>query len=393
MVLIMAIYLDHQASTPANQSVIDIMHPLWRENFGNPHSSEHIAGWTANSYVETSKEVISGVLGCEPDEVFFYSGATEANNHSMFALSALSKKFPDRKRVIVSEIEHKCILESSRYWAQHFGLELCLLKVDRDGMADLSQLAELLKLPTLYCSIMYVNNEVGAIQDLEKIADLLEGTGVFFHSDCAQALKAVNLQSISEHVDIATFSGHKIGGPQGIGCAFISSNIHNIIEAQILGGGQQQGLRSGTLALPLVVGLGEAFRNVSDEDKATEQRFTLSHKSEVLWKALKEIIPDIQLNGPNLNLRHPGNLNIYFPGVLASDLLLSVQPHICASSGSACSSGSIEPSYVLLALGYPTIHASCSVRFSVSVDTPISDLENAANIIGEKYIQLLSTQK
>jgi len=386
----MTIYLDHQASTPANQSVIDTMQPFWRENFGNPHSSEHVVGWTANSHIEKSKDLISKVLGSESDEIFFYSGATEANNHSMFALSALANKFSDRKRVIISEIEHKCILESSRYWAEKFGLELCLLKVDGSGMVDLAQLIELLEVPTLFCSIMYVNNEVGAIQDLEKIAGLLKKSGVLFHSDCAQALKAVNLEKLAEQVDIATFSGHKIGGPQGIGCSFISAHLHDLIEAQILGGGQQQSLRSGTVALPLVVGLGEAFKYSSDENFNNKYRLSLLTKNKFLWEKLKNVAPELQLNGPELKLRHPGNLNIFFPGVLASNLLLSLQPLVCASSGSACSSGSIEPSYVLLALGYSSKHASCSARFSVSVDTSNNDLKTAANIIGKKYKELLN---
>ena len=384
----MTIYLDHQASTPANQSVIDAMQPFWRDNFGNPHSSEHIVGWNANSSVQNSKEIISEVLGSEPDEIFFYSGATEANNHSIFAMSALSKNYPERKRIIISEIEHKCVLESSIYWAEEFGLELCFLKVNKIGMVDLEQLNELLEVPTLYCSIMYVNNEIGVIQNITKIAGLLKNAGVLFHSDCAQALKAVDLENLSEQVDIATFSGHKIGGPQGIGCSFISSELQDWMLAQILGGGQQQNLRSGTLALPLVVGLAEAFRNMSEKDLNDKNKLNLLNKSEFLWEELKKKNANIELNGPELNLRHPGNLNICFPGVLASDLLLSLQPHICASSGSACSSGSIEPSYVLLALGYSTKHASCSVRFSVGVDTSRIDLKNAANMISKKYKEI-----
>ena len=385
----MTIYLDHQASTPTYQSVVDVMQPLWRENFGNPHSSEHIVGWRANSHVENSKKVISQVMECEPDEILFNCGATEGNNHSMYALSALSNRFPDRKRVIISEIEHKCILESSKYWATHFGLELCLLKVDCSGQIDFGHLVELLETPTLFCSIMYVNNEIGVIQDLEKIADLLKEKEIFFHSDCAQALKARDLNGITELVDIATFSGHKIGGPQGIGCSFISYEIQEIIEPQILGGGQQQGLRSGTLALPLVVGLGEAFRYFLDQNETNKRRAVLFEKRDLFWKTLQKLNSDLYLNGPDFTLRHPGNLNVCFPGVRASDLLMSLQPDICVSSGSACSSNSIEPSYVLLALGCSSECATSSVRISLSDETDISDLRRAVNIIIKKYENLL----
>ena len=387
----MTIYLDHQATTPVNQDVIDAMLPLWNENFGNPHSSEHIIGWTANSHIENSKALIANVLKAEADEIFFYSGATEANNHSIFALSKFAHKSPDRKRVIISEIEHKCVLEASQYWADQFQLDLCLLRVDTEGFVDLDHLTELLKVPTFYCSIMYVNNEIGTIQHIDKISNLLRGEGVLFHSDCAQALKAVALDTISETFDIATFSGHKVGGPQGIGCSYINSELHNHLEAQILGGGQQQSMRSGTLALPLVVGLGKAFNNANDEAVNLKNRTILLNKSEFFWNELKRRIPEIELNGPDLKMRHPGNLNIFFPNVLASDLIFSLQPHVCASSGSACSSGSIEPSYVLLALGFSDKRASSSIRFSVGTASSAEDLREAADLIDKKYKQFLNT--
>ena len=365
--------------------------PLWNENFGNPHSSEHIIGWTANSHIENSKALIANVLKAESDEIFFYSGATEANNHSIFALSKLAHKSTDRKRVIISEIEHKCVLEASRYWADQYQLDLCLLRVDSEGFVDLDHLSELLKVPTFYCSIIYVNNEIGTIQHIDQISSLLRDKGVLFHSDCAQALKAVDLDTISETIDIATFSGHKIGGPQGIGCSYINSELHNHLEAQILGGGQQQSMRSGTLALPLVVGLGKAFNIANDEAVNLKNRTTLLNKSKFLWNELKRKIPEIELNGPDLKMRHPGNLNIFFPNVLASDLLFSLQPHVCASSGSACSSGSIEPSYVLLASGFNDKRASSSIRFSVSSDTSTQDLTEAVELIDKKYKELLNT--
>jgi cysteine desulfurase len=388
----MTIYLDHQASTPTNQDVIDVMQPLWRENFGNPHSSEHIVGWKANSLIENSKSLIANVIDSEPDEIFFYSGATEANNHSIFALSALSTKQTDRKRVIVTEIEHKCVLEASKFWAKTFNLDLCFLKVNEEGFIDFEQLAELLKVPTLFCSIMYVNNEVGVIQDLEKISTILRNSEAYFHSDCAQAFNAITLNTISEYVDIGTFSGHKIGGPQGIGCSYISADVQELLEPHIFGGGQQGGLRSGTLPLPLVVGLGEAYKTALDDNKSSTKKGLLLKNNRQLWELLKQNLPNIELNGPDLNTRHPGNLNVYFPNVRASNLLQAIQPDVCASSGSACSSGSIDASYVLTALGHDKSRAESSIRFSVSAETSSSDLQTATKLISAKYLELSANE-
>jgi len=384
----MAIYLDHQATTPTHPFVIDAMQRLWRDDFGNPHSSEHIVGWNASSKVEKSKQLIADILLCEADEIVFYSGATEANNHAIFSLSNLSKALPDRQQVIISSIEHKCVIEAAQFWAENFNLHVEMVGVNKDGHVDLEDLKKLLEVPTLFCSIMSVNNEVGTVQDISKLSQILRGKGVFFHSDCAQALKAIDGNSIAEFVDIATFSGHKIGGPQGIGCAFISGNLQSEIVPLTLGGGQQNGLRSGTLPLPLVVGLAKAFELFRDDEKPIFTRQNLANMRDVFWTELQKGIPDIQLNGPDLQFRHPGNLNIYFPGVRASDLLMMLQPKLCASSGSACSSGSIEPSYVLQALYGDPVRAQSSIRLSIDQSTTDEDLRDAVEMFRAVYLEL-----
>ena len=380
--------MDHQATTPTHSSVIEAMQPFWRAEFGNPHSSEHIVGWSANSQVENSKQTIADTLLCEADEIVFYSGATEANNHGIFALSHLSKKLPDRRQIIISSIEHKCVLEAANFWVKNFNLSVATLGVDENGHVNLPELKALLEVPTLFCSIMLVNNEIGAIQNIEIISEILKEKGVFLHSDCAQALKAVDGPSICEFVDIATFSGHKVGGPQGIGCAYIAGELQADIAPLTLGGGQQNGLRSGTLPLPLVVGLAKAFELFSDEEKGISDRHSLAQIRDDFWFALKQKIPELELNGPVLEDRHPGNLNIYFPEVRASDLLMMLQPNLCASSGSACSSGSIEPSYVLLALYGDTGRAQSSVRLSLDITITKDSLLEAVEIFSATYIKL-----
>jgi cysteine desulfurase len=384
----MTIYMDHQATTPTHSSVIEAMQPFWRAEFGNPHSSEHIVGWSANNRVENSKQTIADTLLCEADEIVFYSGATEANNHSIFALSHLSKKLPDRRQIIISSIEHKCVIEAANFWAENFNLSVATLGVDENGHVNLHELKTLLEVPTLFCSIMFVNNEIGAIQNIEKISEILKKKGVFLHSDCAQTLKAVDGASICEFVDIATFSGHKVGGPQGIGCAYIAGELQADIAPLTVGGGQQNGLRSGTLPLPLVVGLAKAFELFGDEEKGISDRHSLAQIRDEFWIQLQQKIPELELNGPVLEDRHPGNLNIYFPEVRASDLLMMLQPNLCASSGSACSSGSIEPSYVLLALYGDTGRAQSSVRLSLDITITKDSLLEAVEIFSATYIKL-----
>ena len=386
----MAIYLDHQATTPVSDQVLSYMKPFWQKDFGNPHSSEHAVGWQANKEVELSKLKIAQTLHCEKDEIIFYSGATEANNHAIFAFSTLSKELKNKRQVIVSSIEHKCVLEAATYWSENFKLDLKVVRTTESGSIDLEHLSALLQVPTLYCSIMFVNNEIGTIQDLKTISRLVRDAGAYLHSDCAQVLKTLRIEELTQFVDIATFSGHKIGGPQGIGCAFIASDFQNIMTPLAFGGGQQSGLRSGTLPLPLVAGLGEAFLIYKDEDANISEIKKTAFIRDKFWKDLKKLIPTIELNGPTLKTRHVGNLNIFFPGIEASDLIMALQPHIALSSGAACSSGSIEQSYVIDALQQGHKRAISSVRVSFCSSHTKDQLSEVPNIIAKKYFELLN---
>ena len=369
------IYLDHQATTPTTTSVLKAMEPYWNEKFGNPHSSEHLIGMIADRKIEEAKEQISSHLCCESDEIFFTSGATESNNTAIYSLCALSKSRPE-KQVIITSIEHKCIIEATKHWTSVFGLDLKVLDVDSEGFIDLSQLREFLKTPTLFCSIMAANNEIGTIQKLDEISEIVWAAGSLLHSDAAQALKTDLEYDVCDYVDAASFSGHKIGGPQGIGCMYISASIQQDFTPLILGGGQQNGVRSGTLPLPLCVGLGQAFEDLSSYDFAKIRR-----TRNMLFKSLEASIGGIRLNGPSLENRHACNLNIYFPNTESTDLIACLQPHIAVSSGSACGSGNIEPSYVLRALPTDIDVSRNSIRMSVFEGTGEQEVINAVNLI------------
>jgi len=376
------IYLDNQATTPVKSSVIKDMKPFWADQFGNPHSNEHYVGLLANQHIVNAKYKIATAIQAEEDEIFFTSGATESNNHSIFALCALSQRRSERQ-IIISPLEHKCIIEAAHYWASIFNLEVVYVNVDECGYIDLDHLESLLKKPTLFCSIIGVNNEIGTIQDLTILGDIIHSHGAVFHSDLAQAPKSSNEAMDFQSVDLASFSGHKIGGPPGIGCLFISAEWQSEIQPLIHGGGQQLGIRSGTLPLPLSVGLGSAFSYLNKDDIA-KMKLLRDH----LYEGLKDNIPDLMINGPELSKRHAGNLNVRFTGVKVADLIASLQPKIAVSSGSACGSGNIEPSYVIEAISGDFDRASESMRLSVHENQKKDHIEMAVEIISQKYQQL-----
>ena len=377
------LYMDHQATTPAEKSVLSAMSDYWEKSFGNPHSNGHAIGWKANAAISKAASNVATLIGAEKDEVIFTSGATESNNIAAFSLCELSERLSNRKQILVSPIEHKCVLNSVDFWAERNGLNLTVLKVDRAGYIDIDFLNNALKTPTLFCSIGYVNNEIGTIQDIKKISNILRDCEVIFHSDCAQAPKTLDCTNIAELTDLASFSGHKMGGPVGIGALYISSHLQEQIQPLIQGGGQQNGLRSGTLPLPLCVGFGEACRLLSQPESKELKEGTRVIR-DYFFKRMTDLELPIRLNGPQLSERHVGNLNIAFEGVKAMDLLMALQPNLCASSGSACGSGNIEPSHVLKALGLSNEHADSSIRLSLSHLNTKDEIDQAVALISDK---------
>ena len=381
------LYFDHQATTPVEEAVVNVMEPLWSQQFGNPHSSEHSVGWKANSVVETAAYFAASFVGAELDEIVFTSGATEGNNLAIFALCEAASAKSNVRQILVSPLEHKCVLNAASFWAKKNNLNLSLLRVDKNGFVDLDYLENSIKKEkTAFCSIGYVNNEIGTIQDIAKISEILRENGVLLHSDCAQAPKTRDCQDIAALVDISTFSAHKFGGPPGVGFMSVSSFFQESFVSLMQGGGQQSGLRSGTVPMPLAAGLGEACKLLTVEtSSANIEKMQLNRNR--FWSMLTEALPNVSLNGPSFANRHSGNLNVQFNGLNSQSLLLGMQPKLSASTGSACGSGNIEPSHVLRAIGLTDEEAKSSLRFSFNHTHSADEIIAGVQIVLESILK------
>ncbi len=373
------IYFDHQATTPVNQHVLDRMLPYFKESFGNPHST-HSLGWESSLAVERATAQIASLIGADPDEIVFTSGATEANNMALLGLARRSHPEGKRRRFILSEIEHKCVLAAGHVLSGQLGFQVDQLPVDKQGRISLSELEEALDEDVLAVSIMAVNNEIGTIQDIKQISEAIRKAGAIFHCDAAQAPVSMDLRGFAEDVDILSLSAHKMYGPKGIGTLYIRRELQDHIEPLIYGGGQQKALRSGTVPTPLCVGMGAAAELLND--KEMEQKRTLLRKRRDYFVEQLTGLPwPTLLNGCAGESRHPGNVNICFSGFSADDILLSLQPHLAASTGSACTTGITEPSHVLKAIGLTHEDAEASIRFSLGFGTSDQDIDEAVNLI------------
>ena len=374
------IYLDHQATTPVDQRVIDRMLPYFRESFGNPHSADHSLGWKSSLAVEQAAAQVAGLIGGDPDEFIFTSGATEANNMALLGLARRAHPDSRRTRFILSEIEHKCVLAAGRVISDQLGFPVDHLPVDKEGRIMLTSLEDALGDDVLAVSIMAVNNEIGTIQDIRKISELARKAGAIFHCDAAQAPVSMDMRGIADHVDLLSLSAHKMYGPKGIGALYIRRDLQDKIEPLIYGGGQQMALRSGTVPTPLCVGMGVAAELLSGNE-ARQKRVLLRQRRDRFVEKLAGLPWSIRLNGPTGEFRHPGNANICFEGFFAQDILQVLQPHLAASTGSACTSGIPEPSHVLKAIGLSPEDAEASIRFSLGFDTTDADIDDAVNLI------------
>jgi cysteine desulfurase len=381
------IYLDYHASSPVDPRVMAAMAPYFTEFFGNPHATEHSEGWRAHEAIDAAARKIATALGTDPDEIIFTSGATESNN---LAILGIARRAPlPRQRILVSSIEHKCVLAAARM-AASFGLTVELIPVDRDGFIDLDDLRERLRPDVLLVSVMAVNNEIGTIQPIREIARHAHAVGALMHTDASQALAAGPLNVALWDVDLLSLSAHKIYGPKGIGLLVIRRDIQDSIEPLMYGGEQQQGLRSGTLPVPLCVGLAEAVALMTGEGAGRELQRLRSLRDALIAK-LHQVDERIQVNGPESNARHSGNANLRFPGLDARDLLAALQPCVAASTGSACISGIEESSHVLRAIGLSSIEADSSVRFCVGRFTVEEDIDEAVSLI-RSALQRLKAQ-
>ena len=382
------IYLDHQATTPLDSRVLAKMSPYFANSFGNPHSGDHAVGWQAAQAVEAAAQRVAGLIGADPDEIIFTSGATESNNLALLGLGR-REAGGKRRRILVSTIEHKCVLAASRALGAQCGYEIELLPVDGAGRIDLIALEDTLAEDVLLVSIMAVNNEIGTIQDIRQVAEIIHKYGASFHCDAAQAPCAIDLAEAGSFCDLLSLSGHKIYGPKGVGALFVRRDLQERIEPVIYGGGQQQGLRSGTVAVPLCVGMSSAAELLS-ADMAREERDLMRSRRDRFVEGLMRLPWSIGVNGPDGVWRHPGNASVRFSGFTAHDILGALQPRIAASTGSACTSGIPEPSHVLRAIGLPDKEAESSIRFSVGRRTTETDVDEAVDVIADTLSRLAS---
>lgn len=364
------VYLDMQSTTPVDPRVADAMLPYLTTHYGNPHSRTHAYGWDAEKAVDTARAEIAALIGADAREIIFTSGATESNNMVVKGVAMFYKS--RKKHIVTTQTEHKCVLDSCR-WLQQRGFEVDYLPVKKDGLVDLDQLRSTIRPDTSLVSVMAVNNEIGVVQPLKQIGEICRENGVFFHTDAAQMAGKLPMDVNDMNIDLMSLSGHKIYGPKGVGALYLRRRPRVRMEPQMSGGGQERGLRSGTLSTPLVVGMGEAARICRQELDYDLAR--VSALSEKLYKGVVDQIPDVILNGSKEH-RFPGNLNISFAFVEGESLLMALKD-IAVSSGSACTSASLEPSYVLRALGVDDDMAHTSIRFGIGRFTTEREVDYA----------------
>ena len=381
------IYLDYQATTPLDPLVVEKMNHFWSDSFGNPHSSDHIVGWQAAKAVTAATESIATLIGSDPDEVIFTSGATEANNLALLGLARRAIK--QRHRVLVSAIEHKCVLETAQTLEKQMGFIVDTIPVDKQGRIDLGSLERLLDDTVLVVSVMAANNEIGTIQDIPKIASLLKSHGILFHCDAAQAPSTMDLRDLATHTDLASLSAHKIYGPQGIGALYVRRDVQSQVEPLIYGGGQQRGLRSGTVPVALCAGMGAAC-DILASPEIIEERTRVAKYRDTFVELLQDSSFPVIVNGPDLESRHLGNANLQFPNFDAHEVLTTLQPRLAASTGSACTSGTPQSSHVLRAIGLTKDQSESSIRFSFGRFTSNNEVEKAALLVCETLDRLES---
>ena len=374
------VYLDYQATTPLDPRVYKSMQPYFKEQFGNPHSHNHSMGWESHAAVEKARKEVADMICADANEIVFTSGATEANNLALIGIARKAK--PGKNRILVSSIEHKCVLEASRYLSGQ-GLMVQQLPVDDIGLVDLSALKDLMDDDVLLVSIMTVNNEIGTIQRIEEIAKIVHQQTAFFHTDAAQAPVTKIIDVLMDDMDLMSLSAHKMYGPKGIGALYVKNGIERNIEPLFWGGGQENGLRSGTLPVALCVGFGAAAKILNEHrDEIIVQ---VKNLRDNFYQELSALKHNVTLIGPDLSDRHVGNLSILFPEYDASDLLTMLQPNLAASTGAACTSGIPEPSHVLRALGLSGDLADHVIRFSfgkfLSEDDIIRGIELLKNAV------------
>jgi cysteine desulfurase len=368
------IFLDYSATTPVDPRVAKLMCDCLTQegNFGNPASRSHIYGWQAEEAVENARRQVADLIKADPREIVWTSGATESNNLAIKGVAHFYHK--KGKHIITSKIEHKAVLDTCRQLERE-GFEVTYLDPTTDGLISAQQVADALREDTILVSLMHVNNEIGVITDIAAIAEVTRANKVLFHVDAAQSTGKIEIDLTAAKVDLMSFSAHKTYGPKGVGALYVSRKPRVRLEAQIHGGGHERGMRSGTLATHQIVGMGAAFAIAQEEMDADNAR--IKRLSQRLWNGVKDM-EEVYMNG-HPTQRVPGNANISFNFVEGESLLMSLR-ELAVSSGSACTSASLEPSYVLRALGMNDELAHSSIRFSIGRFTTEEDIDQAIEL-------------
>jgi cysteine desulfurase len=380
MALHLPIYLDYSATTPVDPRVAEAMIPYLTEKFGNPASRSHTFGWVADEAVERARDQVAALVNADSKEIVWTSGATESNN---LAIKGAAHFYADKgKHIITVQTEHKAVLDTVRELERQ-GFAATFLEPEPNGLIDLGKLKAAMRPDTTLVSVMLVNNEIGVIQDIAAIGEICRDKGVLLHVDAAQATGKVAIDLQKLKVDLMSFSAHKTYGPKGIGALYVRRKPRVRLEAQMHGGGHERGFRSGTLPTHQIVGMGEAFR-IAKEEMATENE-RIRMLRDRLWSGLSGM-EEVYLNG-DMEHRVPHNLNVSFNFVEGESLIMAVKD-IAVSSGSACTSASLEPSYVLRALGRNDELAHSSIRFTIGRFTTVEEVDYAVKLLQSKIAKL-----
>lgn len=374
------IYFDYAATTPIDPRVVRVMTDCMLEDFGNPASRSHAFGWRAEALVECAREQVAALIGASPKEIVWTSGATESDNLAIKGAAHFYQK--KGKHIVTSQIEHKAVLDTCRQLERE-GFEVTYLKPNAKGMIDCQCIESALREDTILVSIMHVNNEIGVIQNIEGIGRITRERNIVFHVDAAQSAGKMPLDVQKTNVDLLSISAHKLYGPKGMGALYVRRKPRIRLQAQIHGGGHERGMRSGTLATHQIVGMGEACRIAKEEFETESKRIEQLRKR--LWSGIKDI-EAVHLNGDQQN-RLPGILNFSINFVEGESLIMGLKA-LALSSGSACTSASLEPSYVLRALGLNDELAHSSLRFSMGRFTKEADIDYAINAIRQVITRL-----
>ena len=374
------IYLDYSATTPVDPRVAAKMIPFLCEQFGNPASRSHSFGWGAEEAVENARAEVAKLINADAKEIVWTSGATESDNLAIKGTAHFYKS--KGKHLITVKTEHKAVLDTMRELERQ-GFEVTYLGVKDDGLLDIEEFKAAIRPDTIVASVMFVNNEIGVVQDIEQLGEICRAKGVIFHVDATQAPGKVVIDMEKQKVDLLSLSAHKVYGPKGIGALYVRRKPRVRLEAQMHGGGHERGFRSGTLATHQIVGMGEAFRIAREEMDSERERIRMLRDR--LWNGIKNM-EEVYING-DIDQRVPHNLNVSFNFVEGESLIMAIK-ELAVSSGSACTSASLEPSYVLRALGRNDEMAHSSIRFTLGRFTTEEEIDFAVNLLNQKIGKL-----